>query len=719
MNPVQMSIAGTCIIIVTIVIRALAVYKLPKRTFLALWGIAFARLVLPFSVPSPFGLFALIQRSGPAIQTKMAAVSAHGTGTLSTAAPTTVWNRSFVNVPPVSSTLSAWYLIWLMGLGISALLFVLSGIHWRRVFRRSESVDNAFTRAWLKAHPLRRPISVRQSDSIMAPLTYGVFRPVILVPTNMDWSEVATLQYVFAHEFTHIRRFDALIKLALAAAPCIHWFNPLVWVMYVLANRDIELACDEAVIRSIGKNARKSYASALLDLEERRSGFAMPTNGFSGNAIEERIKAIMKMKKITLPAILLAILLIIGMATAFATSAPAETAAENKLVVSHVEDAIEQPGEAADYSIYEPYGLRYDAENQCYTYNGIVVGFFNDPNGGVSFTDYFSGAIELEAEYDADGNLIGIRECSPETYAQHAEKRARFARSNGSSDHAEEAARTGALPDDLAWLAQYAPYGITYDAAQRRLNYLGRQVKTLLDPENSAIYLSDLGETCLVISRDNEGAICSIDECEEYQAQALMRSTIPQGGDLTVETSAEAPAIDEAAMTETALRRLAEHYPEMEEWVRSQYPDAVWWTVEGYSAWMTWEEARIASQFGQTVGWNSSGVATVDQAYIEEQQALHQELLRRLAEGMLVSKSVDGNENLGLTINPQDWENGRIHEYELAVQLRDSTEVHFGPYETADELLAEFISFSEAAIAAGNFDEREANEIIEFYKSKE
>ena len=99
-----------------------------------------------------------------------------------------------------------------------------------------------------------------------------MFHPVILMPTSTKWENTDSLEYVLAHEYVHIRRFDSIRKLALIVVLCVHWFNPLVWGMYVLANRDIELSCDEAVVRLFGESAKTAYARALISMEETRSG---------------------------------------------------------------------------------------------------------------------------------------------------------------------------------------------------------------------------------------------------------------------------------------------------------------------------------------------------------------------------------------------------------------------------------------------------------------
>lgn len=155
-------------------------------------------------------------------------------------------------------------------------------------------------------------------------LRSGIFRPVILMPKRMDWEDETGLQYILEHEFVHIRRFDVIFKLLLLAAVCVHWFDPLVWVMYVLANRDIELSCDETVVHHFGSGTRASYAKVLISMEETRSGFAPLCNHFSKNAMEERITAIMKTRKITVISLLLAAALVVGTVTVFATSANLE-----------------------------------------------------------------------------------------------------------------------------------------------------------------------------------------------------------------------------------------------------------------------------------------------------------------------------------------------------------------------------------------------------------
>ena len=237
MSLLQMSFAGAVMILAIIVIRALAVNLLPKKTFLALWGIAVARLLLPFSVPSAFSVYSLIGNHTLAVPTTK---GPQAVGML----PTEIAGQMATmpgNISNAASSISVWVIVWAVGVLVCALVFAIAYWKCRQEFQTSLPIDNGFIQNWLKTHRLKRSISVRQSSRFSAPLTYGVFRPVILLPMSTEWENAKALQYVLAHEYVHIRRFDSITKLVLIAVLCVHWFNPLVWAMYILANRDIEL----------------------------------------------------------------------------------------------------------------------------------------------------------------------------------------------------------------------------------------------------------------------------------------------------------------------------------------------------------------------------------------------------------------------------------------------------------------------------------------------
>lgn len=366
MSLLQISFTGAIIILVIVVIRALAINRLPKKTFLALWGIALLRLLIPLSLPSMYSAYSVIERNTPAMQT----IRNTPVTNFFPVAP----NGAMTVLPSTAGTVEAgtsipvWTVIWAVGAVACFLFFAASYIRCRREFQISLPIKNDFVEGWLAAHKSNRPLTIRQSSRIFAPLTYGVFRPVILMPKVTDWNDTKSLQYVLAHEYTHIRRFDALTKLVLTAALCIHWFNPLVWVMYILANRDIELSCDEAVVRIFGQETKSTYARTLISMEETKSGLTPLCNSFSKNAIEERVTAIMKIKKTSLIAIFVAVALVAGITVAFATSAACEDdlpASENtqQMAFGKVLWDVYQKGILPDGSALEYFNMETAADN--------------------------------------------------------------------------------------------------------------------------------------------------------------------------------------------------------------------------------------------------------------------------------------------------------------------------------------------------------------------
>lgn len=316
MSLLQMSFAGGILILAVVVIRALAINMLSKKTFNALWGISAVRLMIPFSIPSAFSVYSLM--GSHSVEKGSQAIRVLQTGAAEQAASV---SGSAANT---ANTVSVWVVVWAVGVLVCAVFFSIACWKCQREFQTSFPVDNDFTKNWLSVHQQRRRISIRQSSHFSAPLTYGVLHPVILMPASTRWEDTDSLKYVLAHEYVHIRRFDSIRKLVMIVVLCVHWFNPLVWAMYILANRDIELLCDEAVVRLFGDNTKAAYARVLISMEETRSGLTPLCNNFSKNAIEERIIAIMKIKKATVFSLIMAGLIVVGTATMFATSANAQ-----------------------------------------------------------------------------------------------------------------------------------------------------------------------------------------------------------------------------------------------------------------------------------------------------------------------------------------------------------------------------------------------------------
>ena len=327
----EMSLGGGVLIAVILVLRRALLYRVPKWTFLLLWAAALCRLMIPLAVPSPVSVYsgaAWIAASLRPVQTP--ALPAE------TDIPPVILPESPVSVPgtlrqddwrpaepvpaaPEREPVSPVAAVYVTGAALCALFFGAAYLWNLRRFWDAVPAEEEFLFRWQRAHPTPLPVQIKVSRAVNTPLAYGLLRPVILLPADTDWSDEDQLTYILTHEYVHIRRGDLLWKLLLTAALCVHWCNPLVWAMYFCANRDLELACDELVVRTLGLDSRKGYAYALLSAAE--SGFfPLCTTYTTKNHMEERIRAIMKMKKKSLAAVLTALLLVAGVTAVFATS---------------------------------------------------------------------------------------------------------------------------------------------------------------------------------------------------------------------------------------------------------------------------------------------------------------------------------------------------------------------------------------------------------------
>ncbi len=334
MTILEMSAGGAILIAVILMLRRALLNRLPKWTFLLLWGVVLCRLLVPFTLPSRLSVYTGAARIDQALQEQEAPPEPSDAELPVWIPPATVPGTFREDVPvlpaappgppPDKGPPAPRAPRCFAGRGRCTLFFGSACLWSLRRFRDAAPVELEFLDRWREEHPTLRPVQIKVCGAVNAPLAYGLIRPVILLPQNTDWTDEGQLTCVLTHEYVHIRRGDLGWKLLLTAALCVHWFNPLVWVMYFRANRDLELACDEAVVRILGLDSRKGYAYALLSAAE--SGFSpLCLTYTTKNHMEERIRAIMKMKKRSLAAVLTAALLVAGVTAVFATSkAPPE-----------------------------------------------------------------------------------------------------------------------------------------------------------------------------------------------------------------------------------------------------------------------------------------------------------------------------------------------------------------------------------------------------------
>lgn len=481
MNLLQMSFYGAVLILVITAVRALAINRLPKKTFLILWGIVMLRLLIPYSVPSALSVYSWISSNMPEAVIEESethydhyapvspTVSSEPTEKLTPSEP----SEPKAQIPPLSSENNGFNTVlpvtWLSGTVLLAVFFTAAYLRCYFEFKTSLPVENEFTRQWLIEQKIKRPLSIRQSDKITAPLTYGILRPVILMPKQTDWNNTKQLRYVLLHEYVHICRFDAFLKLICVFVLCLHWFNPTVWLMYILFNRDIELVCDECTVKNLGISNKADYALTLIGMEEKKAGLTRLYSGFGNNSIKERIVSVMKIKKISAPAVAVSVILTVGVTAAFATSAEYEEIYTDESVrEAAVSENIADP---TMYEVYRPFGLTVNPADSKLYYGGKLVRCFDDQISagffGIKAIGYYekNGVIDVRAVRE-NSELTGLEVLSEEDF---------------NSKTIKEDVPSRDTANSTSIFDIYLEYGLEYDKAQNVLYYGDDRVRLFWD----------------------------------------------------------------------------------------------------------------------------------------------------------------------------------------------------------------------------------------------
>ncbi len=332
-----MTLTGGIMILLVLLIRAIFLNRLPKTAFIIMWAVVLLRLLIPVSF---VGLFSSTEVDASAVETIFIEEIAEASPNITTTKESYTF-EDVVAIAEASKQASIFRTIWLIGAIICAMVLATLYILNIRRFNRSENLESDFIASFQSSNKLRRTVTVKLSDKTTTPLTYGILHPVILLPKGMDLSDEKQLRYVLMHEYIHIRKLDNLLKGISSAAVYIHWFNPLVWVMNRFLSRDIELRCDEALLKQCDTDCRADYALTLIDLEDKRRGYAFGT-AFAKEPSEERVTAIMKFRPASVCSVAIAGVLIVAIiALAFTGNLGSKTPSDeitNEEIISLLDD---------------------------------------------------------------------------------------------------------------------------------------------------------------------------------------------------------------------------------------------------------------------------------------------------------------------------------------------------------------------------------------------
>lgn len=279
-------LGGSALVLLILALRLTLKNHLPRRLLPALWCIAAIRFLLPVEIPTRLSVWNLLRGTA---ETQAAPIAS---------ALLPFPQLSAAQAAPAAAAETDWKL--LLWLGVAALLAVYFTAGYVCMTRRLQArrmLPQPSVDALLERFRFARDPKICVTESRRAPLTFGIFRPTVLLPDDLRAGQ-AQFQLVLAHELAHVRRRDCLRKLLLIACLCLYWWNPLVWGMVRLANRDMELACDEAVLRALGPACKKSYALTLLDMAQRQAKPSPLCSGFAKSCAEERVRAILRFRRL-------------------------------------------------------------------------------------------------------------------------------------------------------------------------------------------------------------------------------------------------------------------------------------------------------------------------------------------------------------------------------------------------------------------------------------
>jgi len=302
----NMSLTGAFVIAVICLAR-LPLKKTPKIISYSLWAVAGFRLVFPFTIESVFSLLPFKAQTIP-LDIAMQPIPRIDSGIplvndmISDILPAATVQFS-ANPLQVWTSIGAF--VWLAGLAAMLIYGVASFVILKRKMREA---------AYLEAN-------IYEAENIKSPFVFGIFTPKIYLPVGLSAQE---RQYVILHEQTHIQRRDHIVKLAAFFVLSLHWFNPLAWAAFLLMGIDMEMSCDEHVLREMDGETKKNYSLSLLSLATERRIIAGSPLAFGEGGIKARIRNALTFRKPSRIIIIVAVALVVVLSAGFAVNGVSE-----------------------------------------------------------------------------------------------------------------------------------------------------------------------------------------------------------------------------------------------------------------------------------------------------------------------------------------------------------------------------------------------------------
>ncbi len=429
----NMSITAGWLVLAVILLRFL-LKKAPKWINAVLWAFVGFRLICPFSFESIFSLVPstdtvphdIIYSPTPSIHSGIPAINS----TVNPIISETFSPDVTASVNPIQIVLFVAVFVWIIGI---AAMLIYSGVSFFRLNNKVREGVVLKDNIWL-------------CDRIDTPFILGLIKPRIFLPSGMTESDT---EYVIAHENAHLKRRDHWWKPLGFILLTVYWFNPMMWIAYILLCRDIELACDEKVIKKMGADIKKLYSEALINCSVSRRTISACPLAFGETGVKGRIKSVLSYKKPTLWIIIIAVISCIVVGVCFLTNPKTDLKKTNPELDKAVSQAIFEINEvtldilefnSAEYPEFECtaeghiiYGIEEEGDNvtvylqERFSGFGFKNGYFMEQTGHFTpavytFVKNDNSYTLINYEYPVDGEHFyqSIQELFPPAYAYRA-----------------------------------------------------------------------------------------------------------------------------------------------------------------------------------------------------------------------------------------------------------------------------------------------------------
>ncbi len=375
LSVLNMSLTASYVIVFVILVRLL-LKKSPKIISYALWTVVGFRLTVPFSFESAFSLIPWNLRGEPISKDLIYSQVNNINGITSSADNL---SKNIITTPNITASVDPWQLyteigayIWLLGIVLLLSYSVISIFQLKKHLKNASLIDD----------------NIFEAVNLKTPFVIGILKPKIYLPSGISLEEQ---ENILLHEKTHIKRKDHIIKAFAFIMLSIHWFNPFVWLAFMMMSADMELSCDESVLKEMNLETKKSYASSLLSLATEKHILSGSPIAFGEGNVSGRIKNILTYKKPKFKILAVNIILVIAIGIALVAN-PTNTKSETT---------------ESDYSkILWESQTKYIGDNSAV---GNLIGLLNVPEG-VSYNHFklytSDRPYNIEIAYSVSNELL-------------------------------------------------------------------------------------------------------------------------------------------------------------------------------------------------------------------------------------------------------------------------------------------------------------------------